>query len=146
MWMLFRNFYRFNRESYPSGWSTSSSKPKWKLKNKTDKVVWFIVCLLASIGCSWTTVRMLDGIVNRELVPMEHYEVAERLQMPAMVFCLRIDQKLIDRNHQLTGRYLEELTGNITTESTFKSISYLNESNEWTPFDLRQVERFSSST
>ena len=59
-----------------------------------------------------------------------------------MVFCLRIDKKLIDVNHQLTGNYLEKLTRNITTESTFKSIAYLNESNEWIPFDRNRVERF----
>ena len=118
------------------------TKPRWRLKDKTDKVVWFIVCLLASIGCSWTTVRMLDVIVNGDLVPNEHYEVVERVQMPTMVFCRRIDQKLVDRNHQLTGRYLEELTNGMDARSTFESILYLNESNEWTPFDFRRVEQF----
>ena len=117
-------------------------KPKWRLKNKTNKVIWFFICLVCSIGCSWTTVHMLDMIINGELVPTEHYEMAERVQMPTMVFCLRIDQKMIDSNHQQTGRYLEELTRNITTESIFKNIVYMNESNEWTPFDLRRVERF----
>ena len=119
----------------------TKSRWRWKLKNKTDKVVWFIVCLLFSLGCSWNTIRMLDMIVNGELVPIEHYELAKRVQMPAVVFCLRIDQTLIDRNRPLTGRYLEELTGNITTERIFESIVYLNES-EWITFDLNQVERF----
>ena len=115
-------------------------KPKWRLRH--DKTVWSLVCLLCSLGCSWNTIRMLDVIVNGELVPTEHYEMAERVQMPAMLFCLRIDEKLIDRNHQLTGGYLEEMTANITKESTFKSITYLNESNAWTPFDFDLIERF----
>ena len=115
-------------------------KPKWKVKN--DKVIWFLICLFCSLGCSWNTIRIDDVIINGELVPTEYYEMAKRVQMPAMMFCLRIDQKLIDRNRQLTGNYLEELTRNIITESTFKSIVYLNESNQWTPFDLRLVERF----
>ena len=120
------------------------TKPRWRwrLKDKTDKVVWFIVCLFFSLGCSWTTVRMLDGIVNGELVPIEHYELAERVQMPTIMFCFRIDQKLIDRNYQLTGNYLEEFTEKINARSTFWKIAYLNESNEWTRFDLRWVERF----
>ena len=118
------------------------TKPRWRLKKKTDKVVWFLICLFASIGCSWNTVRMLDVIVNGELMPTEHYELAERVQMPAMVFCLRIDQKLVDRNHQLTGNYLEVVTKQMNVSNIFKSILYLNESNEWIPCDLPRVERF----
>ena len=116
------------------------TKPKWRVRN--DKVVWFFICLLASVGCSWTTVHMLDVIVNGELVPIEHFEMSEGIQMPAMVFCFRINQKRVDRNHLLTGNYLEEMTRKINVESTFKDIAYLNESNEWAPFDLRRVERF----
>ena len=116
------------------------TKPRWSLRH--DKVVWFLVCLLCSLACSWTTVRMLDVIINGELVPTEHFEMAKRVQVPTMVFCFRINQKLIDSNHKLTGWYLEDLTNEMNVENTFKSISYLNESNEWTPFDLRLVERF----
>ena len=128
---LFWLVYQFTKPSW-----------RWRLRKKTDKIVWFIICLLASLGCSWNTVRMLDVIVNGDLIPTEHYELAERVQMPAMVFCLRIDQKLIDRNHPLTGSYLEELTANITAKRMFKNITHLNESNKWTLFDLRRVKRF----
>ena len=116
-------------------------EPKWRF-GSNNKTIWFLVCLLCSIGCSWNTVRMLDVIVNGELVLTEHYEMAERIQMPAMIFCLRIDQKLVDRNHLLTGSYLKELTRQMNVSSTFKSIAYLNESNEWTLFDLDRVEQF----
>ena len=115
-------------------------KPRWRLRN--DKTIWFFICFFCSLGCSWTIIRMLDVIVNGELVPTEHYEMAERVQMPTMSFCLRINQKRFDRNHLLTGNYLEEMTGKINVEITFKNIVYLNESNEWAPFDLRRVERF----
>ena len=116
------------------------TKPRWRIRK--DKVVWFIVCLLCSLGCSWNTVHMLDVIVNGDLVPTEHYELAERVQMPSMVFCLQIDQRLVDRNHQMTGNYLEEMTSQMNVGSTFKSIAYLNESNTWIPFYLRRVKRF----
>ena len=118
------------------------TKPRWRLKNRTDKIVWFLVCLLCSIGCSLNTIRIDDMIINGELLPTQYYEMAERIQMPAMVFCLRIDQKIIDRNHPLTGRYLESLTRKINVRSIFFNIAYLNESNQWTTFDLRRVERF----
>ena len=115
-------------------------QPKWRVRQ--DKFVWFLVCLLCSLGCSWNTIRMLDVIVNGELVPTEHYEVAKQIQMPVVVFCIQIDQSLIDRNHRLTGNYLEKLTRLMNVSSTFESIAYLNESNEWMPFDLNWVERF----
>ena len=127
---LFWLIYRFTKRRW-----------KWKLKDKTDKAVWFFVCLFCSLGCSWNTIRIDDMIINGELVATEHYERAEQIQMPAMMFCFPINQ-LIDRNHPLTGRYLEKLTRHMDVRSTFSTIAYLNESNEWIPFDLHQVERF----
>ena len=115
-------------------------KPRWRLRN--DKIIWFVICLLCSLGCSWNTIRIDDVIVNGELVPTEYYERAKRIPMPAMVFCFRINQKLVDRNHPLTGSHLDELTKKMNAKSTFKNIMYLKESNEWTPFNLRRVEHF----
>lgn len=62
--------------------------------------------------------------------------------MPVMLFCLQIDQKLIDANLQLTGNYMEEMTRQMTAESTFESITYLNGSSEWIAFDSSRTERF----
>ena len=112
------------------------------LKVQKNKLVLFIVYLLCSIGASWNTVRIFDLIVNGELVPTEYYELAKRVQMPELMFCLRIDKNLIDPNHHLTGNYLEELTRQMTAESQFVNISYVDESNEWIPFDRSRVERF----
>ena len=112
-------------------------QPKWRMKH--DKIVWFLICLLASIGCSWNTIRMLDVIVNGDLMPAEHYELAKRVQMPGTIFCMNYDK--VDKNHRLTGNYLDELTRMVNLR-TFKKIAYLNESNEWSPFDLSRVERF----
>ena len=112
------------------------------LKLRKNKLVLFIVYLLCSMGASWNTIRIFDVIVNGELVPTEYYEQTRRVQMPSLVFCFSIDQKLIDTNHQLTGNYLEELTRQMTAESQFVNISYLDQSNEWILFDHSRVERF----
>ena len=112
------------------------------LSVRKNKLVLFIVYLLCSLGGIWHSYQIFNEIVKGELVPTEHYELAKRVQMPVIVFCFRIDENLIDPNHQLTGNYLEELTRKITTESTFINISYLDESNEWIPFDHSRVERF----
>ena len=113
---------------------------KWRMRN--DKIIWFLICLLALIGCSWKTIGIFNVIVNGELVPTQHYEIAQRVKMPMIVFCFRIDQNLVDKDHKLTGKYLENVTTEMNVESTFKSIAYLNKSNEWTSLDLILVERF----
>ena len=109
---------------------------------RANKIVLFLLYLICSFGASWHTYHILHLVINGELVPTSYYELAKQVQMPVMVFCHEIDQELIDANHQLTGKYLEELTGNITIESMFANVTYLNESNEWTPFDLGRIERF----
>ena len=110
---------------------------------KESKLVIFLVYLLCSFGASWHTYHILHlVIINGELVPTQHYELLKRIRMPEMMFCLQIDQNLIDEHHQLTGNYLEQLTSQMTPGGTFANITYLNESNEWTPFDLHRVEPF----
>lgn len=108
--------------------------PRFRIRKKN--FVWFLVCLLCSLASSFNTYRIFDLAVNEELKPTRHYELAE-VQMPEMVFCLQIDQTLLDRNHKLAGNYLENLknlTSGITAETLFRNITYLNGSNEWTLF------------
>ena len=124
---LLRMFYRF-------------FKPKLRIKN--DKIVQFLIYLLCFTGFTWHTYRILDLTINEELSCSPNYEIANRVRMPVLVFCLPIDEKLIDRNHELTGNYLEQLTSNMNAESLFKRILYLDELNEWVPFNLSLVERF----
>ena len=120
---------------------------KLKLRIRNDKTVLFLIYLLCSLGFTWHTYHILDLSINGQLTYNQVYEIAERVESPLFVFCHRIDEtlideKLIDKNHKLTGNYLEQVTSKITAESVFESIIYLNESNEWIPFNLSLVERF----
>ena len=120
---------------------------KPKLRIRSDKTVLFLIYLLCSLGFTWHTYRIFDLSINGQLTYNQVYEIAERVQMPVLVFCHPIeenliDENLIDKNHKLTGNYLEQMTSEITAESVFESITYLNESNEWIPFNLSLVERF----
>ena len=117
-------------------------KPKLRMKLRNDKIALFLIYLLCSIGFTWHTYRIFDMTINEELTYSPDYEVVIRVRMPVVLFCLPIDEKLIDRNHQLTGRYLEQQTSEVTAESLFKSIIYLNETNDWIIFNLSHVERF----
>ena len=114
-------------------------KPMLIIRN--DKIATFFIYLLCSIGFTWHTYRIFDLSIQGELAYSPNYEIIiSRTQMPVIVFCLPVDEKLIDKNHQLTGNYLEQVTSDITPTSVFESILYLNESSEWVPFS--PVERF----
>ena len=115
-------------------------KPKMRMGN--EKIALFLIYLLCSIGFTYHTYRILDLSINGDLSYSPDYEIVNRVRMPVLVFCFPIEEKLIDANHQLTGNYLEQLTSDMRAESVFKSIIYLNESNEWTSFNLSLVESF----
>ena len=92
---------------------------------RDNKIVWLlIIYLLCSIGASWHTYHIFDLIIRGELVPTSYYELAKQIEMPEMVFCYQIDKKIDKR-------------------MMFSNITHLNESNDWMPFDLDQVKRFS---
>ena len=112
------------------------------LRMRSDKIVQFLIYLLCSIGFTYHTYRILDLSINEELTYSPNYEIVNRIRMPVMVFCFPVDEKLIDSNHQLTGNYLEQLTSDMTGESLFESIAYLDELNKWTSLNLSLVERF----
>ena len=109
---------------------------------RESKLILFLLYLLCSVGAIWHSYHILHLVVSGDLVATRYYELAKHVQMPAMAFCLRIDQKLVDSNHQLTGNYLEELTRQMNVESTFTNVTYLDESNEWVLFELSRVEWF----
>ena len=114
-------------------------KPKLGMKLRNDKISLFLIYLLCSIGFIWHTYRILDRSINEQLSYNPNYEIAERVQMPIVVFCLPV---YTDRNHQLTGNYLEKLTSYMTAENVFYSIFHLDESNQWIPFNLSLVQKF----
>lgn len=111
-----------------------------KLKVRKNKIVTFFIYLLCAAGFVWHTSHIFDLIINGELVYSQRYEVANEMQLPEMLFCLRLDEKRLDENHKLTGNYLEQVTSDLTAEKMFKKISYLDESNRWNKFNLSQVE------
>ena len=109
---------------------------------KENKFVLFLIYLICSIGCAWHTYHIFHLVVSEELIATEHYELTKEVQMPVMIFCLKIKTSLIDPNRKLTGAYLEELTRELTAERTFNNVTYLDEFDDWTTFALNRVDRF----
>ena len=85
----------------------------------------YLVCLF---GFSWHTYRVFDPVLNGQLTYSQHHELAKRIAMPEIVFCFQINTSLIDTSRNLTGRYLDELTGSMRPDKIFKEITYLNAS------------------
>ena len=73
----------------------------------------------------------MDEIVNKNLTYAQHYEIAESLEMPELIFCLDLDSSLINTSQKLTGNYLQDLTGDISAENIFEKIQYLGDKNKW---------------
>lgn len=85
----------------------------------------YLVCLF---GFSWHTYHVFDLAISSELTPSQFYEAPERMRMPEVLFCFQIDTSLINESSKLTGHYLEQLTSDMTAESIFDHIAYLNDS------------------
>lgn len=102
---------------------------KLRIRRNTKAIPLIYLACLVGFGCH--IYHILDEIVNGELVPSQFYQLANEVQMPEIVFCFSIDERLIDKNQKLTGNYLEELTAKMTAESVFETIAYLNDQNDW---------------
>lgn len=115
-----------------------------RLKVKENKFVLFFIYLLCSVGFSWQTYRIFDLSINGELSTSQFYMAEKRVPMREIIFCFDYDfASSIDDNHQMTGNYLEELSGDLTVEKVFESITYLDErSNRWAAYNLSLVEPF----
>lgn len=113
-----------------------------KLKPSGNKISLFFIYLLCTVGFSWHTYYMVELLLGEDLIYIENYEIVENFRMPHIVFCHRIDNP-INKNHKLSGNYLETLTGNLNTSSMFKSITYRNGSNDdWNSLNLSSVKTF----
>ena len=89
------------------------------------------IYLLCSIGLIYHLYYILNEVINEDLIYSQHYEVLESIKMTESIICFEFNQTLIDKNYQLTGNYLNEITNEMRAKKVFKNISYLSKSNEW---------------
>ena len=108
-------------------------KMKFKLSERLYSFFIFLICFL---GFTCNTHYILDEILNGELIQNQYYERLNSIEMPDVIFCFDLNQSAIDANHKLRGDYLNEISKEITIESVFEKIKYLNASNEWIKLNL----------
>ena len=90
-----------------------------------------LIYLLCSIGLTYHIYYILNKVLNEDLIYNQHYEVLKSYKMAENIFCFEFNQTLIDKNYELTGNYLNEITNEMKAETVFNNISYLSKSNEW---------------
>ena len=89
------------------------------------------IYLLCSIGLTYHIFYILNEIISEDLIYSQHYEVLESIKMTDTIFCFEFNQIIIDKNYQLTGNYLNDITNEMRVDMVFEEISYLSKSNEW---------------
>lgn len=108
---------------------------KFKISNRAQILA--LINLACLVGFSCHMHHVIDEVLNANLTYAQHYEIADSLEMPELIFCfdLNLNQSLIDANRKMTGSYLEQLTSQINERNIFESITYLNNKNNWKELD-----------
>ena len=96
-----------------------SFRLKWR---STYRVFLF---LLASAGFLVHNVLVFRAIISGDLDENEFFEKPEGYTLPSPTLCFEI-QKKMDENHQVTGKYLDDLTEEMTFKFAFWKIRYNN--------------------
>lgn len=116
----------------------------FRLQN--NKFYLFIVYSTCAVGFGWHTHFIVGNIINGELSYSQHYEIVERNENAETLFCFDYNSSLVDRNKNLTGNYLNEITRELSAEKIFESVQYLNntDQNDW--LELKLNSSFSNET
>lgn len=93
-----------------------------------------IFCL---IGLTFHIQFIFYQVIKEDLIFSQYYKLSEKIDFSNLIFCFETDQaRLLDPDHVLNYKYLDEITKELNFRNVFKEIVYLNESNKWTWIDL----------
>ena len=85
--------------------------------------------LLASFGFLAHNVLVFRTIISGDLHENEFFEKPEQYSLPSAILCFRI-KKEVDENYRITGKYMDNLTSEITFQQAFWKIRYSNRTHE----------------
>lgn len=104
----------------------TASLLRFRQRNYLNKQITLAVC---SLGFLIHVFVIFDGIVSGDYIMSGFYNESKSTDLPDLVFCFKFQSK-VDPAHKLTGRYLNELTSDMTFETLFANFSFLNERKE----------------
>lgn len=96
-----------------------------KLNYKRGKLLILLIC---SAGFLSHIYHVISGIVQVQLVYSQHFDLLEIVRMPETILCFEIE---FDETEDLTGELLQQRTRDLTLESVFKQIAYLDNRSNW---------------
>lgn len=93
---------------------------------KTRWWFWFkpLVFFLCFLGFLVHLYVIFRSLIDAELLANGHFKKNDTVRFPDLIFCLEFDPQRIDRNHRLTGDFLDFHT-NFTFSNTFEKMTYL---------------------
>ena len=93
----------------------------------------YLICLiLFTAHCFY----IFDQVLNGEFAYSRFYQSLDLIEYQEVIFCIEYNESLIDPNHRITGKYIENQI-NFKKEDYFESIKFLNESNKWENWDFK---------
>ena len=107
---------------------------KYQLRSSSKYFLYFIY-LICSAGFIYNTCFIFDQVLNGDLIRFVYFRIENSIKMPGVIFCFDLTHVKINKNIKLTESYLNESTKHISIKKVFKSISYLNKSNDWITLD-----------
>lgn len=96
------------------------------------KSLFYVFCIF---GFSYHLFFMLNEVLNCELIQSEHYQLLDSIKMNNIIFCFQINRTRIDLNNKLTTKYSDKISDDLSMNSIFERIIYLDSGNEWIELD-----------
>lgn len=89
-----------------------------------NKKVTLAIC---SMGFFVHVFVIFNDVVSGDYITSGFFGEQKSPDLPDLVFCFNFNQSKIDPAHRLTEGYLNELTSDVTFETVFSNLSFLNE-------------------
>ena len=99
------------------------------LRLKWHRAYRVFLFLLASAGFLAHNILVFRAIISGDLHENEFFEKPEWYNLPSPILCFRL-RKEMDPNHRVTGKYMDNLTTEMTIQSAFWKILYNNRTHE----------------
>ena len=99
---------------------------------RQNPLIKFPLICLGLLGFSVHNYLIFREILHNDLFESAYFEKIEEFSIPNLIVCVELDERRIDPNVALTGRYLDELTEDLSYATLFDEIDYYE--NRWTGF------------
>ena len=113
-----------------SGLCVLSYSLKRKLKSKWYRLYRLLIFAVCFAGFLIHNTFVFQSIINSDLVENGFFKMVEDYKLPNIIYCVPYDKRKVDKNHKMTGRYLDDvITKHLNYAALFEKIVYFSEGN-----------------